>query len=122
MKKIKPVGTKMLVARQEFIYKGALAIPETSKSKTTVGTILAVGPEVTKFSTGQKILFTRMSGILFTVLDETHPRANKNTKEVEFLLMDETEIYAILEEISDGFIASELAQTGKSSLDGFYKE
>lgn len=107
MKRLVPVSTKMLVARQEFDYKGAIIVPEIAKSKTTVGTIISIGEEVTKYSPGTKILFTRFSGIVFTVIDRTHPRANKDTGEVEFIVLDESEVFTKIEEVLEGESAIE---------------
>jgi len=95
MKRLEPVWTKMIVARDAFVYRSesGLVIPEVAKSKTTVGRILAVGPDVKGFEVGEKVLFTRLSGIIFTVIDRTHPRADKSTGEVEFVILDQTEVY-----------------------------
>jgi co-chaperonin GroES (HSP10) len=93
----------MIVARDAFVYKseGGLVIPDVAKSKTTVGKILAVGPDVRGFEAGEKVLFTRLSGIVFTVIDRTHPRANANTGEVEFIILDQTEIYSKIKEVGE---------------------
>ena len=101
MKRLVPQNTKMIIARKEFVYKseGGLVIPEIAKSKTTVGNIMAIGPDVTRYVVGQEVLFTRHSGIAFSVIDRTHPRHNKDTGEVEFLILDETEIYCCLEDV-----------------------
>lgn len=91
----------MILVRDAFVYKSesGLVIPEVAKSKTTVGKILAVGPDVKGFEVGEKVLFTRLSGIVFTVIDRTHPRANPDTGEVEFIILDQTEIYSKIKEI-----------------------
>lgn len=96
MKVLEPVWSKMIVARDAFVYKSesGLVIPEAHKSKTTVGRILAVGPDVRGFEVGEKVLFTRLSGIVFTVIDRTHPRANPDNGEVEFIVLDQTEVYS----------------------------
>lgn len=95
MKKLEALYGKMIIARDEFVYKSesGLVIPEIAKSKTTVGRIIGVGPDVRGFEVGEKVLFTRLSGIVFTVIDRTHPRANPDTGEVEFVVLDQTEIY-----------------------------
>jgi co-chaperonin GroES (HSP10) len=78
-----------------------LVIPDVAKSKTTVGKIIAVGPDVRGFEVGEKVLFTRLSGIVFTVIDRTHPRADKSTGEVEFIILDQTEIYSKIKEVGE---------------------
>lgn len=99
MKRLVPATTKILIARQEFSYKGKIVVPETSKSKPTVGNVIAIGPEVTMWKEGDRVLFTRLSGIVFTVIDRSHPRANPDTGEVEFLIIDQTEVYGCIEEV-----------------------
>jgi len=95
MKRLEALYGKMIVARDEFVYRSeaGLVIPDAAKSKTTVGKIIGIGPSVRGFEVGEKVLFTRLSGIIFTVIDRTHPRANANTGEVEFVILDQTEVY-----------------------------
>jgi len=102
MKRLRPATTKLLIARQDFNYKGLIVVPDASKTKPTVGNIIAVGPDVTMYKEGQRVLFTRFSGIVFTVIDRSHSRADPNTGEVEFLIIDQTEVYAEIKEVSQG--------------------
>lgn len=101
MKRLEPCFGKMIIARDAFVYRSesGLVIPEVAKSKTTVGRILAKGPGVDGFEVGEKVLFTRLSGIVFTVIDRTHPRANKDNGEVEFIILDQTEIYSKIKDV-----------------------
>jgi co-chaperonin GroES (HSP10) len=103
MKRLEALYGKMIVARDEFVYKseGGLVIPDTAKSKTTVGKIIGMGPNVVGFEVGEKVLFTRLSGIVFTVIDRTHPRAHANTGEVEFVILDQTEVYCKIKEVGE---------------------
>jgi co-chaperonin GroES (HSP10) len=103
----------MIVARDAFVYKSeaGLVIPDVAKSKTTVGKILAVGPDVRGFEPGERVLFTRLSGIVFTVIDRTHPRADKSTGEVEFIILDQTEIYSKIKD-APGTVTDQFSKLG----------
>ena len=94
--KMKPLRDKVVVMRLEEEEKkvGGIIIPDTAKEKPIQGKIMAVGPgaldkngkripmEVKK---GDKILFGKYSGTEVTVDGK------------EYLIMDASDIYAILE-------------------------
>ena len=73
------LGTRVLVRRElpsDTI--GLVVIPERSRQTPQEGVVVAVGPEVTTLSTGNRVLFGRYAGIsvtlderLFTLLWET---------------------------------------------------
>ena len=93
---MKPLRDKVVVMRLEEEEKkvGGIIIPDTAKEKPIQGKIMAVGPgaldkngkripmEVKK---GDKILFGKYSGTEVTVDGK------------EYLIMDASDIYAILE-------------------------
>ena len=93
---IRPVGEKVLVKRLEAEdkTKGGIVLPDTAKEKPQRGTVLAIGegrmlkdgsrakPQVAK---GDKVLFSSYSGSEIKIGGE------------EYLLMDETDILAILD-------------------------
>ena len=93
---IRPLGGKVLVQRMEAEEKtrGGIVLPDTAKEKPQKGTVLAVGDgrmlddgsradfQVKK---GDKILFASYGGTEIKVAGE------------EYLLMDESDILAILD-------------------------
>ena len=44
------------------VMEGGIVVPDTSKREVTTGTIVSIGPEVTKFKRGDSILFTSFTG------------------------------------------------------------
>ena len=94
--KIRPLGEKVLVKRMEAeqVTKGGIVLPDTAKEKPQRGTVLAVGDgrllkdgkradlQVKK---GDKVLFSSYGGTEIKVAGE------------EYLLMDESDILAILD-------------------------
>ena len=93
--KIRPLGGKVLVERLEAeeTTKGGIVLPDSAKEKPQRGTVLAFGDgklmddgSRAKFqvSVGDKVLFTSYGGTEIKVSGE------------EYLLMDESDILAIL--------------------------
>jgi len=94
--KIRPLGEKVLISRLEAEEKtkGGIVLPDTAKEKPQKGTILAVGdgkllkdgkrakPQVAK---GDKVIFASYAGTEIKVDGK------------EYVLMDESEILAILD-------------------------
>lgn len=110
-----PFGAQVIVQREEFKYisdSGKIIIPKTAESKPTIGTIIGVGPEVTKVKLGDVVLFTHMSGTLFSTKDPTNPRAHPDTGMVEWLFLDETELKALVLQKGEG---EEASITGKEA-------
>lgn len=87
---IKPLADRVLVkpAEAEEITKGGLFIPDTAKEKPQRGTVVAVGvgkkdePIIVKV--GDSVLYGKYAGTELTVDGD------------EFLIMRESDIYAIL--------------------------
>ena len=93
--KIRPLGGKVLVKRLEAeeTTKGGIVLPDSAKEKPQKGTVLAVGDgkllddgNRAKFQVkkGDMVLFTSYGGTEIKVTGE------------EYLLMDESDILAIL--------------------------
>jgi len=94
--KIRPLGEKVLVKRLEAeqVTRGGIVLPDSAKEKPQRGTVLAVGDgrmlddgTRAKFQVkkGDKVLFSSYGGTEVKVAGE------------EYLLMDETDILAILD-------------------------
>jgi len=94
--KIRPLGEKVLIKRLEAEQKtkGGIVLPDTAKEKPQKGTVLAVGdgkllkdgkraaPQVKK---GDQVLFTSYAGTEIKLDGD------------EYMLMDESDILAILD-------------------------
>ena len=94
--KIRPLGEKVLIKRLEAEQKtkGGIVLPDTAKEKPQKGTVLAVGDgkllddgSRAKFQVkkGDRVLFASYGGTEITVEGQ------------EYLLMDESDILAILD-------------------------
>jgi chaperonin GroES len=94
--KIRPLGEKVLIRRMEAEEKtkGGIVLPDTAKEKPQKGTVLAVGDgkllddgkrAAFQVKKGDKVLFTSYAGTEIKVEGE------------ELLLMDESDIMAILD-------------------------
>ena len=94
--KIRPLGEKVLVKRLEAEKKttGGIVLPDTAKEKPQKGTVLAVGDgklledgKRAKFqvAVGNTVLFTSYAGTEIKIDGE------------EYMLMDESDILAILD-------------------------
>ena len=93
--KIRPLGEKVLVKRLEAeeMTKGGIVLPDSAKEKPQKGTVIAVGDgkllddgSRAKFQVakGDEVIFTSYAGTDIKVAGE------------EYLLMDESDILAIL--------------------------
>ncbi|MCJ7543877.1 MAG: co-chaperone GroES [Phycisphaerae bacterium] len=94
--KIRPLGEKVLLKRleAETKTKGGIVLPDTAKEKPQKGTVLAVGDgklledgkrAAFQVKKGDKVLFASYAGTEIKVAGE------------EYVLMDESEILAILD-------------------------
>lgn len=93
-KKIKPLGNRIVVKRQEAkTTKGGILLPESAQEKPRQGKVLAVGPgkmdekgKVTPMDVkvGDEILFSSYSG--------TEYKADEN----EVLILSEEDVLAVL--------------------------
>ena len=93
---VRPLGEKVLIKRLEAEQKtkGGIVIPDSAKEKPQKGTVLAIGegrmlkdgkratPQVAK---GDKVLFSSYAGTEIKIEGE------------EYMLMDESDILAILD-------------------------
>jgi chaperonin GroES len=95
--KIRPLGDKVLVKRLEAEEKtaGGIVLPDSAKEKPKQGKIVSVGNgklldngtrSAMQVKKGDKILFTSYSGSEVKIAGD------------EFLIMDESEIMAIVED------------------------
>lgn len=94
MKKIKPLGNRILVQRQEAkTSKGGILLPESAKEKPKQGKVLAVGPGKTDekgrhhpvdVKVGDQVLFSSYGGTEYKANDE------------EFLILSEEDVLAVL--------------------------
>ncbi len=87
---IKPLADRVIVepAPAEEKTAGGIIIPDTAKEKPQKGTVVAVGPgkkdEPTTVKVGDKVLYGKYAGTEITVDGK------------EYLIMRESDIYAIL--------------------------
>ncbi len=93
--KLQPLGDRVVVKAQEETeqMRGGLYIPDTAKEKPQQGEVVAVGPGrllddgsrgELEVSEGDVVLYSKYGGQEFTVEGE------------EYLILKETDIYAIL--------------------------
>ena len=96
--KVRPLGDRLVVRRQESAEKtaGGILLPDTAKQKPQKGKILAVGPgrllkngsrSTPQVKVGDTVLFTNWAG------DEFRDRS-----EDDILLMREEDVLAVLDE------------------------
>ena len=94
--KIRPLGEKVLIKRMEAESKtkGGIVLPDTAKEKPQKGEILAVG-DGRVLEDGSRAPFSVKKGdkVLFASFAGTEIRVDGE----ELMLMDESEILAILE-------------------------
>ena len=94
--KIRPLGEKVLIKRleAESTTKGGIVLPDTAKEKPQKGTVVAVGDgklmddgtrAAFQVKAGDKVLFASYAGTEIKVSGE------------EFMLMDESDVLAILD-------------------------
>ncbi|MFA5032383.1 MAG: co-chaperone GroES [bacterium] len=96
MKKLRPLGDRILVRRieEKEVKKGSIIIPDTAKEKPQEGEIIAVGPgklddkgtrHKPEIKTGDRVLFGKYAGTEIEIDGE------------ECLIMNEDDILAIIE-------------------------
>ncbi len=94
--KIRPLGEKVLIKRleAETTTKGGIVLPDTAKEKPQKGTVVALGDGKMmddgkraefQVKVGDKVLFASYAGTEIKVSGE------------EFMLMDESDVLAILD-------------------------
>jgi len=74
--KIKPLGDRVLVKREETEEKtaGGIYIPQTAQEKTQTGIVVAVGDDkdAIKVKKGDKIMYDKYAGTTITIDGEEH--------------------------------------------------
>ena len=94
--KIRPLGEKVLVKRMEAeqVTRGGIVLPDTAKEKPQRGTVLAVGDgRMLKDGTRAKCQVKKGDKVLFSSYGGTEVKVDGE----EYLLIDETDILAILD-------------------------
>jgi len=94
--KIRPLGEKVLVKRLEAeqVTRGGIVLPDSAQEKPQRGTVLALG-DGRMLTNGTRAEFQVKKGdkVLFSSYGGTEVKVGGD----EFLLMDETDILAILD-------------------------
>jgi len=94
--KIRPLGEKVLVKRLEAeeMTRGGIVLPDTAKEKPQKGTVLAVGDgKLLDDGTRAKFQVKKGDKVLFASYGGTEVKVGTE----EYLLMDESDILAILD-------------------------
>ncbi|MDE3045464.1 MAG: co-chaperone GroES [Verrucomicrobiota bacterium] len=94
MKKIKPLGNRIVVQRQEITAsKGGILLPESAQEKPKQGKVVAVGPgkvdekghkHTVEVKVGDRVLFSSYGGTEYKVNEE------------DFLILSEEDVLAVL--------------------------
>jgi chaperonin GroES len=96
--KVKPLGDKILVKRDEAETKtsSGIFLPETAKDKPKTGTIQAVGSGALNTDTGERIPLSVKKGdrVIFSSYAGTEVKLDKDT----LLIMSEDDILAVVED------------------------
>jgi len=94
--KIRPLGEKVLVKRLEAeeVTRGGIVLPDTAKEKPQKGTVLALGDgKLLDDGTRAKFQVKKGDKVLFASYGGTEIKVGRE----EYLLMDESDILAILD-------------------------
>ncbi len=86
--KIKPLGKRVLIEKikQEEVTKSGIVLPGTaSKEKPIMGEVIAVGLEIKEISEGMTVIFEKYSG------------TEIKDGDIEYLIMEEKDVLAIVE-------------------------
>lgn len=96
--KVRPIGDKILVKRDEATDKteSGIYLPEAAKDKPKSGTVQAVGTGAINSDTGERIPLTVKKGdkVIFSSYSGTEVKLDKDT----LLIMSESDILAIVDE------------------------
>jgi len=96
--KVKPLGDKILVKRDEAGDKteSGIYLPESAKDKPKTGTVQAVGTGALNTETGERIPLTLKKGdkVIFSSYAGTEVKLDKDT----LLIMSESEILAVIDD------------------------
>jgi chaperonin GroES len=95
--KVKPLGDKILVHRDEAETKtdSGIYLPENAKDKPKTGTIKAVGTGALNTDTGERIALTLKKGdkVIFSSYAGTEVKIGKE----ELLIMSEDDVLAVID-------------------------
>ena len=94
--KIRPLGEKVLIKRLEAEEKtkGGIVLPDSAKEKPQRGTVLAVGDgKQLKDGTFSKFQVAKGDNVLFASYSGTEIKVGSE----EYMLMDESDILAIID-------------------------
>lgn len=71
---VAPLGDRVLVLPDEFkeTTKGGIYLPDTAKTRSQRGTIVATGPDVKGVRCGQRVLFTFWSAVHLDINGQEH--------------------------------------------------
>lgn len=96
--KVKPLGDKILVKRDEAGDKteSGIYLPESAKDKPKTGTVQAVGTGALNTETGERIPLTLKKGdkVIFSSYAGSEVKLDKDT----LLIMSESEILAVIDD------------------------
>jgi len=92
--KIKPLGSRIVVQRQEAISsKGGILLPESAQQKPKQGKVVAVGPgKLDDHGKHHPLLLKEGDEILFSSYAGTEYKSDG----IEFLLLNEEDVLAVL--------------------------
>ena len=93
-KKIKPLGNRIVVKRQEAkTTKGGILLPETAQEKPRQGKVMAMGPGKVDDKGKTHVLDVRVGDeVLFSSYAGTEYKAN----EQDYLILSEEDVLAVL--------------------------
>jgi chaperonin GroES len=94
--KIRPLADKVLVERieAEAVTTGGIVLPDTAKEKPQRGKIVSVGEgKLLDDGTRRKMQIKKGDQVLFTSYAGTDVKVSEN----EYLIMDESDIMAVIE-------------------------
>ncbi|MBL0928475.1 MAG: co-chaperone GroES [Phycisphaerales bacterium] len=95
--KVKPLGDKILVKRDEAETRteSGIFLPESAKDKPKTGTVQAVGTGALNTDTGERVPLSLKKGdkVIFSSYAGTEVKIDKDT----LLIMSEDEILAVIE-------------------------
>lgn len=91
-----PAGKRLLVLPEESsnLSQGGILMPETTKERPQVGTIISIGEEVTKYKPGNHVLYGKSAGIKIEF--EVGVDSDGDAEYREYWLMQESELFGTL--------------------------
>ncbi len=96
--KVKPLGDKVLVKRDEAEGRteSGIYLPESAKDKPKTGTVQAVGTGALNTETGERIPLSLKKGdkVIFSTYSGTEVKIDKDT----LLIVAESDILAVIDE------------------------